>query len=91
MFTGSEFVELVESKLEEHGVTKVVPDADTLEAAWKRAHLVRKLNVLISNIYDGEGDIPPVPDDLAHQIRGEFEAEPSRSWDEAISHIVGGQ
>ena len=83
MLTGRQFVELVENKLEEHGVTKVVPNSDTLEDAWKRAHLVRRVNVIISNIYDGEGDLPPMPEDLAHQIRSELEDDPSRSWDEA--------
>lgn len=59
MFTDPDFLEFVESKLEEHGVTKVVPDADTLEDAWKRAHLVRRVNALISTIYKGDGsDIP---------------------------------
>ena len=42
MFTGPEFIEFVEGKLEEHGVEKVVPDDDLLAATWKRAKVCRE-------------------------------------------------
>jgi hypothetical protein len=100
MFTSSEFVEFVEQKLDEHGVEKIVPDDETLAAAWQRAHLVERLNRIISRAQDPEeddelldelnDDVPPMPDDLAARIRGEFENDAAQSWDDVIAGLVGG-
>ncbi|MBA2313389.1 MAG: hypothetical protein H0V97_11415, partial [Actinobacteria bacterium] len=89
MLTGRQFVEYVEGKLNEHGVEKVVPDASTLEQAWKRAHLRQKVNALISRIYKDESAVPRTPDDLSDQVRRRLEEEPESSWDEAIADIAG--
>jgi hypothetical protein len=89
MFTGPQFVEFVEGKLDEHGVEKVVPDDETLAVAWRRMHLTRKVNHLIERL-SGEDDVPAMPADLAQRIRDEFEIEPAQSWDEALADIDGG-
>lgn len=92
MFTGPQFVEFVERKLEEHGVEKVMPDDRTLALAWRRAHQVRKINELIRRTDDeGDDDIPPAPGDLADRIREEFDDDDddaAQPWDVALSTLV---
>jgi hypothetical protein len=80
----------VVSKLEEHGVEKVVPDDATLEKAWRRAHHARRVNRLIENVEDGDpgdveaGDTPSVPEDLADRVRAAFDGDDTQSRDEAV-------
>jgi hypothetical protein len=107
MFTGDDFIKFVESKLKEHGVEKVVPDDETLAIAWKRAHVVRRVNDFIDwaeeqgehgqeakvsdfDDPDSGGGIPPVPDNLADQIREKFEKNATQAWDGALWHIAAG-
>lgn len=84
MLSGPDFIAYVEGKLNEHGVEKIIPGEETLALAWKRAHLATKVNQLIASIYEGDEEIPPVPDDLADRIREEFEEDSTQSWDEAL-------
>jgi hypothetical protein len=51
MLSGPDFIRYVEQKLEEHGVEKVVPDDETLKAAWRRAHIAVIVNRFIDTIY----------------------------------------
>jgi hypothetical protein len=98
MLTGPEFIEFVEGKLEQHGVEKVVPDEATLAVAWKRAHLVARVNELIDSIQRDEqedgsappatSDIPPVPGDLAERIREALAEDVTQPWDQALWDIV---
>jgi hypothetical protein len=104
MLTGPDFIEFVTRKLEEHGVEKVIPDDETLAAAWTRAHLAIAINALIRSTWgndDGasyedaeeqrflqESPVPPA--DLADRVRRELESDPIQSWDEALWSMAGG-
>ena len=95
MFTSADFITFVEEKLEEHGVKKVVPDAETLEIAWRRAHQVVRINRVIERTWNGEGDvtglddeIPRAPDDLTEQIRKGFAESPELAWDDVVAALV---
>jgi hypothetical protein len=95
MFTSDQLVAYVEGKLRENGVEKVIPDADTLAQAWERVYMADRINELIDHIYEhGTAgltveEMRPVPADLADRIRGELEAHPRFSWDEALWKIAG--
>jgi hypothetical protein len=79
MFTSAQFIEYVEGKLEEYTVEKVIPEEETLQGAWQRAHLLRRVNDLISSIYEGENDdIPPMPEDSPGGS-ARFEDDPENS------------
>lgn len=91
MFTSRDFIAFVEEKLSEHEVTKVVPDADTLAAAWRRAHQVIRVNAFIRSTRDETHEtpdldvsIPSPPADLADRIRDSFEKDAARSWDSVL-------
>jgi hypothetical protein len=91
MLTGRQFIAFVEQKLQQHGVRKIVPDRDTLEAAWGRAIRVSRINVLIRGdkpTTDLKAPLPPAPNDLADLIREAFENDDSQSWDEALWDIA---
>ena len=40
-FTSRQLVDWIEAKLQQHGITKVIPDAETLEVAYRRAIAAR--------------------------------------------------
>ncbi len=85
-----QFVDWLEQKFREHGVTKVVPDVATLEAAYKRAVLVGQANKALARVQkkwskNGNSSIK-VPGDLPERIRARIDGT-NRSWDEAIKEI----
>ena len=98
MLSGPDFIAFVERKLDENRVEKVIPDEQTLAAAWKRAHLAIKVNRLIYSTWDdGEEDeddedaeTPSPPEDLADRIREALEKDPEDSWDDALWAMSGG-
>ena len=95
-FSSFDLVAFIESKLEQHGVEKVVPDVETLAEAWKRAHAAIRVNRLIESTWsegaspdvDLAAAIPPAPDDLADRVREAFDKDDSHSWDEALWDIA---
>lgn len=97
MLSSPDFIRFVEEKLDQHGVEKVVPDDETLRAAWERAHLALRVNALIESTWGDDnpaphlpsgGDFPPLPVALADRIREAFDDDESQSWDEALWDIA---
>ena len=90
-FTSDDFVKWLESKLAEHGVEKIVPDRDTLEAAYKLAAGKNRFRDIIEatkdevNTYTKNLDVPA---DLAEKIRRALRKNPKLSWDIAMESIV---
>lgn len=80
--TGRDFIDFVEEKLEQHGVEKVIPDRETLTAAWRRAKAAEKINELIekANLEEYE----PAPADLEQRVCARLESNPELSWSEAV-------
>jgi hypothetical protein len=85
MLTSRQFIEFVEEKLGAHGIGKVVPDADTLQKAWDRAHLVQEINAMVDA---HTGRTPAMPGDLADQIRASLARDDGQSWDAALAVIA---
>ena len=82
-----QFIDWLEEKLQENGVTKVVPTRETLEAAYRRAVLVARVNRKIEEVQaewntNGHSQIE-IPSDLEEQIE-DMIADSNRSWDSAI-------
>jgi hypothetical protein len=84
--TSPQLLEWLEAKLAEEGVEKVIPDQETLQKAFARAHKVKTAEEAMANADDGG----PLPDDLAQQIREKQMKDPTLSWDEALWQIVQG-
>ncbi len=85
--TGLRFIEFVEAKLAANGVKKIIPNADTLATAWRRARLVHQINDLIEAM-GAENAAEPIPEDLAEQVAAGLALDPEQSWDDVISDLA---
>jgi hypothetical protein len=85
--TSGQFVEWLKRKLDEHGVTKVLPDETTLAAAWQRADRISRIKTAIAEIEADETEVP-VPDELQSKVEERLALEPELSWDLALVRIA---
>jgi hypothetical protein len=82
-------VALIERKLNEHGISKVVPDDETLADAYRRirkqAALQAKIEELVGELDGAEVKVPP---GLRQRIKKVIKADPARPWDAIVREIV---
>jgi hypothetical protein len=90
-FTTEDLIEWVESKLEEHGVKKVIPDEATLEQAYRRSLKRRIINDGMDALEKKaaeEADKCVMPESLRDRVTEMLEESPALPWDDAITEIV---
>src|SRR5262249_26473248 len=71
-FTSGDVVKWIEAKLQEHGIGKVVPDANTLRQAFRRAAEAACLRQLVKKKQKAirkRVERMDLPDDLEEQVR----------------------
>jgi hypothetical protein len=88
--TSDALVEMIERKLDEYGLEKVVPEDELLGETYRafhRSQLLRKRFEAMEQDFDKEAEAVAVPDDLAEQVRLILEEHDDLRWDEAI-HLV---
>jgi len=87
--TSDQFIAWLERKLKKHGVKKLVPDRQTLAAAYQRAVFLQRMkeegNKLRKKI---SGQAISVPANLERSVRKELKGSPDLSWDEAIWRLA---
>ena len=69
----------------------MVPDADTLEAAYRSAYLVASINQHVDDFLDEaqrESDEVAIPRKLAARIKKAIRKDPSRPWDAVLAEIA---
>jgi hypothetical protein len=89
--TSSELVEFVEGKLVEHGVTKVVPTREHLDATYRLfARSVRLQQDVEAFLKSQTEDAIVVPDDLAELVNAHLKKHPQMTWDDAVAEIAAG-
>jgi len=90
-FTSDHLIRWLEAKLEAAGVVKVIPDEDTLIAAYRRACYVRRINAELVNCHaratEEATSIRP-PADLREAVEAALTDDPSQSWDEALAGLL---
>ncbi len=90
-FASDKLIAWIESKLDEQGVEKVVPDAATLELAYARAIEVTVINQAITNAMKrakkAAADLK-VPKTLASMIRKRLEKYPRLPWDKIVAEVA---
>jgi hypothetical protein len=87
--TSRQFISWLERKLEENGVEKVVPDEETLGAAWSRAKRIAKIKDAIETIEaEVEEEADDVPKNLEKRVRKLLKKHPTLSWDQALARIA---
>lgn len=89
--TSDQFIAFLERKLAEHGVAKVLPQAETLEQHARRVLEQKLAEQFISEHLDRlarEAAATALPTDLEGRVRDFILHHPDKSWDEALAHIV---
>ena len=79
----AQFIEWLEERLDEAGVTKVVPEADVVTTAYRRAVKRARVQQTINEILDEEEAVVEVPENLKETIRDRITGT-ADSWDQAI-------
>ena len=90
-FTSSDFIAWIESKLKAHGIKKVLPDAETLETAYRRAlqiELIRQQLPAIISKAGEEAQGATIPKALDKTVRKGFKADSAQSWDDVIATVA---
>ena len=91
--TSPQMVEWIERKLAEAGVTKVVPDIETLQAGYRHLVAIRQMQRVIDQAreqIESEADAAIIPDDLRELVQQALVKRPHLSWDEALAEIAKG-
>ena len=90
--TSPQFVQFLDNKLRQHGIEKVVPQADELANAYslfvRNAKVETVIKEAVDNMDDDEEEIE-VPEDLERQVRKYLEDHPTARRDEAVQNIAG--
>jgi hypothetical protein len=88
--TSDELVAMIERKLTDYGLQKVVPDDDTLAdtyRAFRRSQRLRERFVEMEERFDLEAADVAVPEDLGAQVRAVLTEYADLRWDDAV-HVV---
>jgi len=84
-----ELVGLIERKLDEIGISKIIPDENVLADAYRRMHRQAVIQAEIDRLIDDlNEDVIEIPTGLRQHIEKELEADPTQSWDELLREIV---
>jgi hypothetical protein len=80
-----QLIRWIEQKLTAHGVTKLVPDGDTLTQAYRRAGWLAPIQDLLDKRAE---HTVKVPRDLGKRVATLLKQHPTLSWDQAIWRLV---
>jgi hypothetical protein len=90
-FASADFVAWIEHKLEQHGISKVLPERDVLSTAYRRAlaaeEMAAQLRAVAIETQRAAAEAP-VPEDLAAIVEQGMRADRARSWDEVVRQLV---
>ena len=87
--TSDQMIDFVERKLKQHGIEKVVPDADDLATAYAlfaRSHQAEQ--IVRRELKKLNGAAVEVPPDLAQRVRRHLLQHPEVRWDQAVLNLV---
>ncbi len=88
-FSSPRLIEFIEHKFREVGVAKVVPNGETLEAAyrcaWAAAEIQKAVDEAVARV--SARPAPPAPPDLAAEVARAVEGT-DKPWDDALADIV---
>jgi hypothetical protein len=83
------FIGLIEEKLDEYGLKKILPDAQQLTEAFRLLKRSERDQRIVEEVLERQDDFEiAVPDDLERQVREYLEGNPTATWDTAIEAIM---
>ena len=86
-FTSDQFVAWLEGKLNEHGITKVVPDDAALELAYRRSLAAAYFEDHAHDLIEAarkHAVAADLPLDLRSRMEEALKTDPARSWDAVV-------
>ena len=89
--TSRQLVDLIEAKLTENGVTKLIPNEAVVEQHARRileAQSIEQAIAKISREIAEQARTAELPADLREQIEAVFVEQPNVPWDEALAQIM---
>jgi len=89
-FTSDQFVTWLEGKLRSHHVQKVIPDAETLAEAYRRAVALTDLEQRMRQVLpevERTAESSAVPENLQKRIAEELAKDPCSAWDDALHRL----
>ena len=90
-FASDDFVEWIEGKLEEHGVSKVIPNEDCLTSAYRRAAEQAFVQQKIDEVIDEArelGKSTEIPNDLRAKVEEQLDKDSAATWDEVVRDLA---
>ena len=90
-FSSDAFIRWIESKLEQQGIKKVIPDTGTLKGAYARAIKVATVNKAIEDALgdaDEAAESHVMPKTLIQQIRRRLKKNPELPWDQVVAEVA---
>lgn len=91
--TSRELLDFIEDGLAEHGVTKIIPTADVLEAHARRLmeqHLAQEAIKPLQASFAARAQEATLPADLGERIKAALAETPESSWDGSLAMIIAG-
>jgi len=87
--TSDQLVGFIKRKLTEHGVKKIVPDADLLRDAYRLFVTNKRVQEIVTEaIADVDSDDIDVPDDITARVVAYLKEHPADPWHTAVAAIV---
>jgi hypothetical protein len=87
--TSDDLIEMIERKLKDYGIEKVIPDDDVLGEAYRGFHRSRELREKFEDMErEFEETKITVPKNLKNQVRAMLKKHPDLRWDDAIQIVL---
>ena len=87
--TSDALIAMIERKLKDYGIKKVVPDHDVLGEAYQAFHRSQQLRVKFKEMEDEFEDTGVgVPENLTEQVRATLDEHGDLRWDDAIQIVL---
>jgi hypothetical protein len=90
-FASADLIAFIETKLRENNITKVIPDEDTLTAAYRRAAeavLLKQRTTALAQAIHAKAEQIRVPKELARKVKRALKQQPTLSWDDALLQMA---
>jgi len=84
-------IQMIESKLEDYGLEKVIPDGAVLANTYRaflRSHELREKFREMADAFDKQAAAVAVPEDLEEQIRAVLDENDDLRWDDAVQIVL---
>jgi hypothetical protein len=90
-FASGDLIQWIEGKLQQLGITKVLPDEGTLKTAYQRAFglelLKQRVEAMTPQVLE-EAARKAVPQGLASELKARLEENPEQPWDEVVGEMA---